>query len=337
MTSWKTSQKPIVVGLLLDEQDSGLLKTATSLARQLGSSLELVHAVRPVFNYIGAGDVVVNPYYGYDWVLNDVEEQQSRQRIELVKKSLASNLTVNTHIVRDYPAEALSTIAHEVRAGMVLCGIQLKASKSLLGGLSTAFSLAAHAECPVMLLPITTSIDFQSPSTLLIADNLEAEGRIALESGLRLAQDLTCRSIVHAHVHNLGRPEIDHIVEQIRTAMTLGTIPNNPKFSSEFYQDTVRQRIVDELVYRYHNTEGVQLLDSQYQPAVRFGEPADQLHQLVKEHKAQIMVFGRHHMIHKKNFAFGKIPYQAMIEDQVASFIVPDLERPRLMTTKPGE
>jgi hypothetical protein len=83
-------------------------------------------------------------------------------------------------------------------------------------------------------------------------------------------------------------------------------------------------------MYRFHNCLGAREGHLRYQTAVAFGSPAEELKRIALAHKAQIMIFGRHHMLHKKSFALGKIPYQAMVEEQIATLVVPDLEHTQL-------
>jgi|GEM_PF-2175360 len=331
---WNPRRKAIVVGLALNEEEQSLIDAACVLARKLDSPLELVHATQPLFNYMGAGDVVVNPYYGYDRAISDIEEDEARKSLAKIKSSIPSDISVNVHLMRDYSSEALSTIASEVHAGMVLCAVKKDEKGKLFGGISTAFSLASHSDIPVMIVPLGSKIDFNKRPRMLVADNLELEGRRALEAAIQLALDLDCLEISHIHVHQLGRREVKDMVEKVREAMNLGKIPANPDFSIETYTSQMKQKIAEDLNYRFHNSQGATLLKSQYHTHVAFGNPAEELHKAAREHQAQMIVFGRHHLFHKRGFALGKIPYDAMINEGLATLIVPDLDPAQLSAPK---
>lgn len=323
---WHPRHKAIVVGLSLDATDQDLLHTAIALARKLESPLELVHATQPIFNYMGAGDVVVNPYYGYDRVINDLEDEDARKGLDTLRQTIPADVKAGVHVLRDYASEALTTIATEVHAGLIICGISKDASANFLGGMSTAFSLASHAEVPVLIVPLGVKLDVATRPRMLVADNLEVEGRRALEVAIQLADELDCAEICHTHVHQLGITEVQHMVDKVREAMTLGRIPHNPEFSSRIYVEQIRGKINDELRYRFHNSQGAYRVKMRYETLVAFGNPVEELHKITLQHSSQLLVFGRHHLFHRRRFAVGKIPYNAMMEQGVATLIVPDLD-----------
>ncbi len=331
---WNPRRKAIVVGLVLNKDEQSLIDAACALARKLGSPLELVHATQPIFNYMGAGDVVVNPYFGYDRVISDIEEDEARKSLAKIKNSLPEDIAVNVHVMRDYSSEALSTIASEVHAGMILCAVKKDDKGNLFGGMSTAFSLASHSDIPVMIVPQGSKIDFNKRPRMLVADNLELEGRRALEAAIQLAADLDSTEISHIHVHQLGQSEVKAMVEKVREAMNLGKIPTNPDFSTETYIDQMKQKIAEDLNYRFHNSQGAALLKSQYHTHVAFGNPAEELQKAAHQYQAQMIVFGRHHLFHKRGFTLGKIPYDAMINEGLATLIVPDLDPAQLSAPK---
>lgn len=323
-TAWNPRNKPIVLGVSLDKNDEFLIQSASTLARKLESPLELVHATQPIFNYMGAGDVVVNPYYGYDRVINDLEDDEARKGLEKVRQTLPTDIKVGLHVLRDYTSEALTTIATEVHAALIICGISKIKSNNFLEGMSTAFSLASHADVPVLILPLDTPMDFANRPRMLIADNLEVEGGRALETAIRLAIELDCAEVCHTHVHKLSITDVQHMVDKVREAMNLGKIPPNPEFSTTTYIDQIRAKIAEELHYRLQNIPGAERIAPHYEALVSFGNPVEELHKTTQNRKTQLLVFGRHHLFHRQRFSLGKIPYDAMMEEGVATMIVPD-------------
>jgi nucleotide-binding universal stress UspA family protein len=161
---------------------------------------------------------------------------------------------------------------------------------------------------------------------MLVADNLEVEGRRALEAAIQLADELDCAEICHTYVHQLGVSEVQHMVTKVREAMNLGRIPPNPEFSSQTFIDQVRSKFNEELRYRFHNSQGAYRVRPRYDSLVAFGKPAEELHKAALQHRSQILVFGRHHMFHRRRLALGKIPYDAMMEQGMTTLIVPDLD-----------
>lgn len=319
--------KSIVVGLLLNESDESLLRAAATLSTRWQAPVQLVHAIKPLFSYLGAGDVVINPYYVHETVINEKEEERAREKMAKVAKRFSTEVT--THILRDYAPEALLTVASETHARLLMCGIRVREASHILSGFSTAFTLAAEAEIPVMIVPLGSPLSFEPPLRLLVADNLEVEGRCALETALQLARDLQAETLNHTHVHNVTPKELDEMVESVKEGMILGKIPNNPDFTAEFYTETVTAKTREDLIYRFQNSAGVKTFQGRYNPEVAYGHPAVELRRLARETRSQLMIFGRHHILKRRNLTLGRVPYHAMINDGIATLVVPDMERNR--------
>jgi len=316
--------KSIVVGLLLNDSDESLLRAAEALAERWQAPLELVHAVRPIFNYLGAGDVVINPYYVHETLINEREEERASQKLAGIAQRFGGR--ARTHVIRDYSAEALLTVAAETQARVILCGIRAPEAQKLFSGFSTAFTLAAEADVPVMILPLGSGVDFNGALRVLVADNLNEEGRSALSAGLELAKEWQAESLNHVYVHNVEEKELNEMVESVKEGMILGKIPNNPDFNREYYVENVSAKTREDLVYRFQNMQGSEAFVGEYRPAVGYGHPAVELRRLARESRSQLMVFGRHHVLKTKNLSLGRVPYHAMINEGIATLVVPDMK-----------
>lgn len=323
-TIWHPRNQAIVVGVSLDKAEDHLLQSAVALARKLESPLELVHATQPIFNYMGAGDVVVNPYYGYDRTINDLEDAQAHKALAKIRQSLPEDLQIGLHVLRDYTSEALTSLATEVKAGLIVCGISQGAGHNLLEGMATAFSLASHADVPVLVLPLGAPLGLSESPRLLVADNLQDEGQKALEVAIEFGLALNCKEFCHTHVHMLSNSAVEHMVDKVQEAMNLGKIPLNPEFSTSAYTEQLRAQISADLRARFLNSPGAESISDRYETLVSFGKPAAELHRITLLLRPQLLVFGRHHLFHRQRFSLGKIPYEAMMEEGVATLIVPD-------------
>ena len=333
-TSIKTFRRPIVVGLLLNGQEEEFLKSCKTLSDRLEAPLELVHVLETCNTVWGAPEFIINPFFGYERALSEMDETVARQKLETIAKQLKTKQPVGVHVLRDYPSAALCTIAAELRAGLIVCGIQSDAKANLFRGMSTAFALASHADTAVLVLSRSAFFDFHTPRALLIADNLEIEGRFALENALRLAEDLGSPAIYHVHIHKRSRQEIATMLHQVQAEMLRSQSGDYSQLNPELYTELLSQRIRDDLIYRFHNSEGAQRLGAAYETRVAFGDAADELHLLVQQTHAGLLVFGRHHLIHKRGFSLGKMPYAAMIKQNLATFIVPDGEKQGVPRTR---
>lgn len=323
MINHVSHQKPILAAVLLNANDDPVINSARYLARKLHAPLHLVHAVRPMFSYVGAGDIVVNPYFGHEVDYNEREEREARQKLEGLQAAF-DDVEIITHLVRDFPSEAISSLAEEVDAGLLVCGVDVHASEgSFLSGTSTAYVLASEAEVPVLLIPQNKGVRFEGPLRVLIADNLEVEGECALESAILLANELHAESLTHMHVQDMSLQDVDKMIDSVRESMVLGKIPSDPDLNRDFYIEKVKARTQNELLRRYE--EGARGLNStRYEAKVAFGKAADEIHSEVERANLQLMVFGRHHLVHRKSLSLGRIPYSAMAMQGVAALVVPD-------------
>ncbi|MBC7530875.1 MAG: universal stress protein [Oligoflexus sp.] len=317
--------RPIVAALLLDSSDQSILSTARFLSKKLHAPLHLVHAVRPLFSYVGSGDIVVNPYYGYESNFSDNEEKEAKAKLDAIRESI-DDVEVSAEVLRDFPAEAILSFAQERHAGLIVCGVRKedKNRNRFLSGLSTGFALASDAEVPVLLVPLNKAIDFTRPLRMLIADNLESEGEAALKVAISLANALHAQQLTHVHVQDTTYGEIDKMIESVRESMLKGQIPADPILNRDFYIERVRAKTCEELQRRCHVAKSTALNSCVYEPVVAFGHPSDEVHSELVRNPTQIMIFGRHHLIRRKTFALGRIPYNAMIEEGVATLVVPD-------------
>jgi hypothetical protein len=114
------------------------------------------------------------------------------------------------------------------------------------------------------------------------------------------------------------------MVDKVQEAMNLGKIPPNPEFSTIAYTEQIRGKIADELRARFVSIPGSESMANRYETLVSFGKPAAELHRSTQLRRPQFLVFGRHHFFHRQGFSLGKIPYEAMMEEGVATLIVPD-------------
>lgn len=315
----------IVAGLKLDETDLSILNIARFLAKKLHAPLHLVHAVRPMFSYVGSGDVTINPYYGYETNWSDKEERDAKEKFARLHETI-DDVELHTAVLRDFPADALLTYAHEQKAGLLLCAVSMedKSRNRFLSGLSTGLSLASDSDIPVLLVPKTQKLKLEHGLRIMVADNFESEGERALRAGMSLANALHAEQLTHVHVQDTSFGDIDKMIESVRESMLLGNLEADPLLNREYYMEQVRAKGREELIRRCHQSKIKALNSTIYEAVTAFGNPADEVHTEVLRTGSQLMVFGRHHMIRRKTLSLGRIPYNAMIEDGVATLIVPD-------------
>jgi len=315
----------IVVGLSLNDREDHIVQTAVSLAQRTGSQLILVHATEPYRSYSLAREGFALPYEEMEQETTDTEIVTAQNKMDTLRDSLPSSLVCETRVFRDYPEDAIEEVARSSKANLILCGFHRERHPRFLGGMSTALALMAHSNHPVMVVPGDRAMDFQNhPLTVLVADDLESDGTCALRGAIGFCRSIDVEQLVHAHINTMSYREINQMVDKIRVAMLEGRIPSNPEFDSHTYIEQTKVSIKTLLKQRIEALEAGFVKDCKYRPSVRFGAPIDEIHRLTVETKSSVLIFGKHHMLHKGRLSLGKVPYEAMVEPHVATIIVPD-------------
>lgn len=319
----------LVVGLDLTDDEKTLVDTAVSMAQRTGTRLILVHAAPPFRSYSLAGEGFTLPYEELEREAYDNDLKQAEVKIQAIRDNIPAEVVVETETFRDFPEDALEAVAQESHAQLIMCGYRIDKHNTLLRGMSTALSLMKHSNVPVMTVPLGTSIDFtETKHTLLVADNLKSEGFYALKAAMGFCKSIDTDELVHLHVNPMSFREIHGMVSKIKAAMLEGRFPSDPDFSSELYIERLNSELLSRLRRRLHEADPEFAQGTSYRALVKFGQPAEVLHKSLEETHASILVFGKHHFFRPKGFSLGKVPYQAMVERNVATLVVPDKTSP---------
>lgn len=317
----------IVVGLSLNDREDHIVQSAVSLAQRTGSQLILVHATEPNRSYLLAREGFALPYEELEQETIDAELVMAQNKMETLRDSLPSSLVCETRVFRDYPEDAIEEVARSSKATLILCGFNRERHPRFLGGMSTALSLMAHSRHPVMVIPGDRPIDFQNhPHTVLVADDFGSDGEQALKGAMGFCRSIDVDHLVHAHVNTMSYREINQMVEQVRIAMLEGRIPTNPDFTSQAYIEETKADLKNRLKQRIEGIDPAFTHEYKYKTSVRFGAPIEEIHRLTVETKSSVLIFGKHHMLHRGRLSLGKVPYEAMVEPEVATIIVPEPE-----------
>jgi nucleotide-binding universal stress UspA family protein len=317
----------IVVGLSLNDREDHIIQSAVSLAQRTGSQLILVHATEPYRSYSLAREGFALPYEELEQESRDADLAMAQNKMETLRDSLPSSLECEVRVFRDYPEDAIEELARNAKATLVMVGFHRERHPRFLGGMSTALALMAHSRHPVMVVPGDRAMDFQNhPLSVMVADDFGHDGEQALKGAMGFCRSIDVDHLVHAHVNPMSYREINQMVEKIRIAMLEGQIPSNPDFTSQVYIEETKAHLKQELKKRLESLDASFLQEYKYKPCVRFGAPIEEIHRLTVETKSSVLIFGKHHMLHRGRLSLGKVPYEAMVEPHVATIIVPDPE-----------
>ena len=246
----------IVAGVAVLHDTDPLLSPAAELARRTGAELHLVHAVSPgaialESPQLGAAAAVGGP----DFLL-----EASRTRLAELAAAIDGGVRVYTHIQVGNPGAAITALAAEVGADLVMVGTTRRGR--LAGALfgTTAQNVLRHASAPVLVL------------------------HEALPERLRvlLTTDLSTHSIA---AHSRGLELISALAGP--RAARLRTVRVVPAEAADRpTQATLREGWSELSAY---------LLDGWIsEPCVRVGEPAREIMAEAEAWEADLLVLGTH-------------------------------------------
>ncbi len=325
-----SKQTILVAGVSLSGEEKDYLKSCVGLADLLGAKLVLAHAILPFQSYAYAGEGAFYPVANYETGFRELSEAKAMEEFEALvqfcrEQSQTQALEIDTRVVHADPALGLASLAKELHASMILCGHHQSASKSDLFGMSTAFLLMAEASTPVMSLPIERLSPLSSSSDVrvLIADEITRDEPELLQQASPLLAQFKPVSITHMHVSPLSDREIDHMVATIKNGMILGRFPSDAQFNRQSYLEGTKQAIADQLQRRYEATMSTDKGQTHYQALASFGDPREQIHKAAEQTNANLLVFGRHHIFHRKTLSSGNLPYHGMTSLNLPVLVLP--------------
>ena len=199
------------------------LRKAASLARTAGASLELFHAID-------------EPDPGASWPETATAEFVTRRRAAIAARSLRAlerlardkafrGVRVRCLASWDYPPhEAIVRRVLASRAGLVIAATRHHVPGARLLLRNTDWELIR--QCPVPLLLVKSSRDYQRPAILAAVDPFHAHARPADLDARLLAAGKSCAQLLHGklHVFHAYMPLINVAMGPISTAPML-TIP----------------------------------------------------------------------------------------------------------------
>jgi hypothetical protein len=108
--------------------------------------------------------------------------------------------------------------------------------------------------------------------------------------------------------------------------MSMGRIPFDESFSSTILADQTKAYIEQKMAARLGDAQLlVEENGGSYSAKVYFGEVTEQLARCVDEIKPDVVIFGRHELVHRKPFGIGKLPFYSMLNVGTPLIVAPPL------------
>jgi nucleotide-binding universal stress UspA family protein len=319
----------ILVAINFDAQTPRLLELARALSARTGLGVKLIHVVEPTLRdaYPGTLDLTGAIRDAADEIdennIKDARERLFAYERDFFPAKASSNgdttadkrwPTVERVALIGQPAEAIVAEATLNGAALILCGAGPKHQHFLPKGFSTALSLMTHAPCSVMVQGVECSRDvLRAPTKLMIADDMGQAGEEATITGLDLARALGNTDVLHITVGPTSQNWFIALKERLAMKEK-----NHGALDAHELLTGVTAELDKKL--RTRAPEHVALLATRgghYETRVMHGRDVPQeVFQASKDFGADIVVYGRHRLLHRDPWTLGKIPWSDMLDTE---------------------
>lgn len=305
----------ILVAVAFDERLNCMLKAAEATARRTGASLRLVHVCDPWTKSYLAAAVEAGPQ---DLVqaLKDETERVANQRLEAVRRSLPSDLTIETAVLSGEIVPSLIADTADNDVGLVIVGANRGGVGGTSIGFSTAVNLITEGTTPVMVM---NEASILAPSTsawtIVVADDFTDVSQAALELGFSMAEALPATSLIHLHVESFGELQ------------QRGFRPKVKGLESEFTRERLTRTLQDAetkmLERAGQRPNGLELRGGSYRMETVFGGVPEEIERTACAANADLVIFGQHRLFHKQTKHAGQVPFKAMFMQARPVIVVP--------------
>jgi nucleotide-binding universal stress UspA family protein len=328
-----SASEELCVGLKGGETDLRLVRLAGALAGGTGMKPELVHVFEGSFARYGATTLAFEAMLPVPLDAANAQKVDDERRgaanahVDAMLDHLeAPSLRKNGVVLDGDVVESLFEHCREHNVGMLLIGTHSQSGPGART-LSNAIGLMAQMPVPVLTVPedATGLGRLAEPGArILVADDLTPQSEPALSAAVRLAAACQARELIVAHVH---RARSGGAVAQYFAAYA-HAVGTDPRYLDTEADDSPaeleRRALIARLTQRLRAAGaddvsglivGWRLLD---------GEPVAALAAEAATIDADLVVFGRHRLLHRRWPPLGRVTYEAMLSLRRPVMVVPE-------------
>ena len=323
---FRGKERTTVVGLKLDANCQHLIDSSLSLAARTGMALKFTHGVLPWSSAppIYAGEQTSQ---SIAMVAEQARHRDATQKMaELLKPHLAQQ-ELSSSVLVGRPAETVTSEALASQSSLIVCGVKPVSHRFVPQGWSTALELMAEASLPVLVIPDHKAYDLAKDRLTVVAwDDLTEAAAEALPTAAELAGAMKNVDLRHVHVHKETKEELEAFADTMASLMASHRLDLEYRLNKETIAAETEQAILKQMQRRREVPDSfLKVNQVSFTQKVVFGDVLEQMSQLVKEHKPDLVVFGRHHFFHRHPFSFGKVPFHTMLNLEVPVLVAPHL------------
>ncbi|MEZ4743788.1 MAG: universal stress protein [Bdellovibrionota bacterium] len=322
----------IVAGIKFTPTTTDYIKSTISLARRSNMSLKFTHIVEPW----NQGPMVysnTSPTQRLSTLNEESRLKSAKKRLDEAIKPFLKEYDIETSVHIGQVAETLKSEALTSRASLLVCGIKPIAHKFVPKGFTTALELITSSSIPVLALPEEKIYDFagdkkqEKKLTILVCDDLSPSSHDALPTAAELAGALKKSELLHLHIHKESKENLIKWAEQVASyTPTLRDLQFDFPIKKETIVANTEKAITDSMSKRLEVSQAIlEMQKVDYNRKIAFGDIYEKLQEVIKETNPDLVVFGQHHLIHKRPFSIGRIPFYSMLNLELPILVVSTL------------
>lgn len=325
MHTWeKNNHKTIVAAIAFDQYSANVIKSAASFCKRTGFDLRLLHVCQPTL-----ARAALSPYFEpgllteVDFAIEKQQIAEAEAKLTQLAKGIDAKIKVTTKVLAGPADEWINADALMAKAAMIFVGAGHAKGRFVPKDWSTALSLMARANIPVMTVDHEHPLNVDSGLVKIVfADDLTEASLGGLDTAINLMHALKKCAFYHLHVDGIDRANLS---AALNTAIAASHSAPASKVSASEVFEMVQSSLHHKLEERtkpylslLSDREGIQ-----YVPRVLNGDVGDQLVRSLDEIAPNVVIFGRHHAVHRHPFFLGRVPFHIMVAQQRPVIVAP--------------
>lgn len=322
-----SNHKSIIVAVQFDALAPKLLASALELAKNGRFRVRAIHVSEPL-SAMAASYTHLDGGTAINLALQIQEDQvkEAEQKLaSMIKDIDQDRCFFDQKVVPGIASQVILEEANKEQCAYILTGAAPGSHRYIPKGISTALSLMARSPVPVIV--VREGLEFRlldKNMKILMADDLRSESESIVSEALSLAKLCEeAQTIMMQHCHVLDFDVVDLQFELSRLRNRLPDALRNERSADEMYKFFV-ERAVSALQAKF---DQVNVRPSQgdvhYEAKVISGSVLEVLDASIRNFSPNIVVFGRHHTLHRHPWGIGKVPLHGLLSFNSPIMLVP--------------
>jgi nucleotide-binding universal stress UspA family protein len=323
--NFRGEDESVVAAVAFDEHSDAVIESAVELCRRTHMALRLVHVCQPE-----EGNSYLLPYFAHaerrrlEEYLGKSAQSLAQQRLEDLAARIPASIKRELRVMTGDPAEWINADAVSYGASMIVIGVGKSRSRFVPQSWSTALSLMSQARLPVLVVDRAVPLKFdpQKRPVILLADDLSDHSQKMIAVGFDIAMALKQSDVHHVHASALTEDAISAAVE---ASISNSDHPVENTLSGSAMHAMIMAQIRSNMESRAGTIKSLfEVADCRYHSEVLVGDVRDSLKACAEKLRPELLIFGRHHQIHRRPFLIGRVPFHAMVSQNRPVMIIPE-------------